>query len=97
MRQAIKGRKQLYALLLLGVGPGNYSPGPFGLASVDGDVRNVGRDVDEIPRAKVDPRLQLFTEPQHYPSLHEVDGGFMSGVAMGLSPAARRERVKVST
>ena len=51
MGQAIQVRKKLHALLLVGVGPGHDSPGPFGVAGVGGDVRNVGRDIEEIPRA----------------------------------------------
>jgi hypothetical protein len=49
MDQAIQVRKKLHALLLVGVGPGHDSPGPFGVAGVGVDVRNVGRDVEEIP------------------------------------------------
>jgi hypothetical protein len=51
-----------------------------------------GRDVEEIPRTHVDPRLQFLTEPQHPPSLQDVDGGFMSSVAMGLCSPAGRDR-----
>ena len=47
------------------------------------------------PPDHVDPRLQLLTEPQHRPSLQDVDGGFMSGVAMGLGAPAGRDREKV--
>jgi hypothetical protein len=54
---------RLHALLLVGIGPGHDSPGPFGVAGVGGDVRNVGRDADEIPRTHVDPRLQR--SPNH--------------------------------
>jgi hypothetical protein len=34
--QAIEVREKLYALLLVGVGPGNYSPGPFSGAGIHG-------------------------------------------------------------
>src|SRR5215217_5738666 len=66
-------------------------------AGVGGDVRNVWRDVEEISRTHVDPRLQLLTEPQHRPSLQDVDGGLMSGVAMGLCSPAGRDLKKVGT
>jgi hypothetical protein len=90
-------REQLDALLLVGIGPGHDPPGPFGVDGVGGDVRNVGRDADEIPRTGLGPRLQLLTEPQHRPSLQEVDRGFVSGVAVGLGSSAGRDRKKVGT
>lgn len=97
MGQVSQVRKKLHYLLLVEVGPGHDSPGRFGVAGVGNDVRYVGRDVEEIRRAHLDPLLQLLTEPQHRPSLENVDRGFMCGVAMGPCSPVGRDRKNVGT
>ena len=64
--------------LLVGVIACDESQCRFGGAKIDGLVRHVGLDVNEISRFTDDRILQLLAVTRIHPAFEQVNGGFIS-------------------
>src|SRR5262245_58779594 len=75
--------------LLVGVITGDESHCWFGGAKIDGLVRHVGVDINEISLFTDNRILQLLAVRRIHPAFEQVNSGFISLVQMRLSSAGR--------
>src|ERR1700677_1023573 len=89
---AFEFRRQDDILLLGRVVARGDCDGRLGVAEVEGDMRQEGRDVAE--RAGLDERtvLEFMAVIERYESADAINGGFVVAVIMRLRLAARAER-----
>ena len=81
-------RQHDHAFLFVGVGARDDGDGGLGLAPVVGQVRRVGRDVDEVAGARDDVVLEALAVPGARFAAQHVDRRLVRDVLVGRRPRA---------